>query len=68
MDAAIVDPNDDKLMAVARMESPEYDWAQIAEGLKEGELDLNDPVQVAIKKTVKLFHEETLFAASYLEL
>jgi len=68
MDAAIVDPNDEKLMAVARMESPEYAWAQIAEGLKEGELDLNDPVQVAIKKTVKLFHEETLFAASYLEL
>jgi len=68
MDAAIVDPNDDQLMAVARMESPEYDWALIAEGLKEGELDLNDPQQLAIKKTVKLFHEETLFAASYLEL
>ncbi len=68
MDAAIVDPNDEKLMAVARMESPEYDWAQIAEGLKEGELDLSDPQQLAIKKTVKLFHEETLFAASYLEL
>lgn len=68
MDAAIVDPNDDKLMAVARMESPEYDLVQIAEGLKEGELDLNDPLQLAIKKTVKLFHEETLFAASYLEL
>jgi 5-methyltetrahydrofolate corrinoid/iron sulfur protein methyltransferase len=68
MDAAIVDPNDEKLMAVARMESPEYDWALIAEGLKEGELDLNDPQQLAIKKTVKLFHEETLFAASYLEL
>jgi hypothetical protein len=55
-------------MAVARMESPEYDLTQIAEGLKEGELDLSDPLQVAIKKTVKLFHEETLFAASYLEL
>lgn len=68
MDAAIVDPNDEKLMAVARQQSPEYDWAQIAEGLKEGELDLNDPQQLAIKKTVKLFHEETLFAASYLEL
>ncbi len=68
MDAAIVDPNDAKLMAVARMDSPEYDWALIAEGLKEGELDLNDPQQLAIKKTVKLFHEETLFAASYLEL
>jgi hypothetical protein len=50
------------------MESPEYDLAQIAEGLKEGELDLSDPLQLAIKKTVKLFHEETLFAASYLEL
>jgi cobalamin-dependent methionine synthase I len=68
MDAAIVDPNDEKLMAVARMESPEYEWALIAEGLKEGELDLNDQQQLAIKKTVKLFHEETLFAASYLEL
>jgi 5-methyltetrahydrofolate corrinoid/iron sulfur protein methyltransferase len=68
MDAAIVDPNDAKLMAVARQESPEYDLALIAEGLKEGELDLNDPLQLAIKKTVKLFHEETLFAASYLEL
>ncbi len=68
MDAAIVDPNDEKLMAVARMESPEYDLVQIAEGLKEGELDLSDPLQLAIKKTVKLFHEETLFAASYLEL
>ena len=68
MDGAIVDPNDEKLMAVARMDSPEYDLALIAEGLKEGELDLNDPQQLAIKKTVKLFHEETLFAASYLEL
>jgi len=68
MDGAIVDPNDEKLMAVARMESPEYDLVQIAEGLKEGELDLSDPLHVAIKKTVKLFHEETLFAASYLEL
>jgi len=68
MDAAIVDPNDEKLMAVARQESPEYDLALIAEGLKEGELDLDDPQQLAIKKTVKLFHEETLFAASYLEL
>jgi cobalamin-dependent methionine synthase I len=68
MDAAIVDPNDEKLMAVARQDSPEYDWALVAEGLKEGELDLNDPQQLAIKKTVKLFHEETLFAASYLEL
>ena len=68
MDAAIVDPNDAKLMAVARQESPEYDLSLIAEGLKEGELDLNDPLQLAIKKTVKLFHEETLFAASYLEL
>ncbi|HEY5533075.1 MAG TPA: dihydropteroate synthase [Candidatus Anoxymicrobiaceae bacterium] len=68
MDAAIVDPNDEKLMAVARQESPEYDLALIAEGLKEGELDLSDPLQLAIKKTVKLFHEETLFAASYLEL
>jgi len=68
MDGAIVDPNDEKLMAVARMESPEYDLVQIAEGLKEGELDMNDPLHVAIKKTVKLFHEETLFAASYLEL
>jgi 5-methyltetrahydrofolate corrinoid/iron sulfur protein methyltransferase len=68
MDGAIVDPNDEKLMAVARMESPEYDLTQIAEGLKEGELDMNNPLHVAIKKTVKLFHEETLFAASYLEL
>jgi len=68
MDAAIVDPNDEKLMAVARQESPEYDLALIAEGLKEGQLDLSDPLQLAIKKTVKLFHEETLFAASYLEL
>jgi 5-methyltetrahydrofolate corrinoid/iron sulfur protein methyltransferase len=68
MDAAIVDPNDEKLMAVARMESPEYDLVQIAEGLKEGELDMNNKLHVDIKKTVKLFHEETLFAASYLEL
>lgn len=68
MDAAIVDPNDDELMAVVRKESPEYEWALIAEGLKEGELDLDDPEQLAIKKTVKLFHEETLYADSYLQL
>lgn len=68
MDGAIVDPNDEKLMAVARQESPENEWALIAEGLKEGSLDLSDPDQLAIQKTVKLFHEETLFAASYLEL
>lgn len=68
MDAAIVDPNDEKLMAVAREESPEYEWALIAEGLKEGELDLSDPEQLAVQKTVKLFHEETLYADSYLEL
>ncbi|MDD5749109.1 MAG: dihydropteroate synthase [Actinomycetota bacterium] len=68
MDAAIVDPNDEKLMAVAKKESPEYEYALIAEGIKEGELDLSDPVQLAVHKTVKLFREETLFAASYLEL
>jgi 5-methyltetrahydrofolate corrinoid/iron sulfur protein methyltransferase len=68
MDGAIVDPNDEKLMAVARGESQENEWALIAEGLKEGSLDLSDPQQLAIQKTVKLFHEETLFAASYLEL
>ncbi|MCJ7745970.1 MAG: hypothetical protein MUP40_06765, partial [Actinobacteria bacterium] len=68
MDAAIVDPNDEELMAVARKESPEYGWALIAEGLKEGELDLSDPNQLAVQKTVKLFHEETLYADSYLEL
>ncbi len=68
MDAAIVDPNDEKLMAVARKESPEYEWALIAEGLKEGELDLSDPDQLAVHKTVKLFHEETLYADSYLQL
>jgi len=68
MDSAIVDPNDEKLMAVARQDSPEYGWALIAEGLKEGQLDLSNPDQLAIQKTVKLFHEETLFAASYLEL
>jgi len=68
MDAAIVDPNDEELMAVARQQSPEYEWTLIAEGLKEGELDPSDEKQLAIRKTVKLFHEETLFAASYLEL
>ena len=68
MDAAILDPNDEKLMAVAREESPDYEWALKAEGLKEGELDLSDPEQLAIKKTVKLFHEQTLYADSYLEL
>ena len=68
MDSAIVDPNDEKLMAVARQDSPEYEWALIAEGLKEGQLDLSNTDQLAIQKTVKLFHEETLFAASYLEL
>jgi 5-methyltetrahydrofolate corrinoid/iron sulfur protein methyltransferase len=68
MDAAIVDPNDEKLMAVARKESPEFEWALIAEGLKEGELDPSDPDQRAVVKTVKLFHEETLYADSYLEL
>ncbi|MDD5448797.1 MAG: hypothetical protein PHO53_06520, partial [Actinomycetota bacterium] len=68
MDAAIVDPNDEKLMAVARKKSPEYEWALIAEGLIEGELDLNDPDQLAVHKTVKLFHEETLYADSYLQL
>ena len=68
MDAAIVDPNDEELMAVARQASPEYEWALIAEGLKDGELDLSDENQKAIKKTVKLFHEQTLYADSYLEL
>jgi len=68
MDAAIVDPNDEKLMAITRKESAEYEWALIAEGLKEGQLDVSDPDQLAIQKTVKLFHEETLYADSYLEL
>ncbi|MBU4302594.1 MAG: dihydropteroate synthase [Actinobacteria bacterium] len=69
MDAAIVDPNDEKLMAVAKKESPEYEWALIAEGLKEGELDPNDEEQLAVEKTVRLFQDNApLFAASYLEL
>lgn len=68
MDGVILDPNDEKLMAVARNESPENEWALIAAGLKEGELDLSDPDQLAVKKTVKLFYEETLYADSYLEL
>lgn len=73
MDAAIVDPNDEKLMAVARKESPEYEWAQTAEKIVQGEadksaLDLDDPDQLAVLKTVKLFHEKTLYADSYLEL
>lgn len=68
MNAAILDPNDEQLMAVARRESPEYGWALIAAGLAEGELDHGDPAQVAVEKTVRLFYEKTLFAASYLEL
>jgi 5-methyltetrahydrofolate corrinoid/iron sulfur protein methyltransferase len=68
MDGVILDPNDEKLMAVARNESPENEWALIAAGMKEGELDLSDPDQLAVKKTVKLFYEETLYADSYLEL
>lgn len=68
MDAAILDPNDTELMEVARGESRVNELALIAEGLKEGELDLNDPEQLAVHKTIKLFHEQTLYADSYLEL
>ncbi|MBN1290025.1 MAG: dihydropteroate synthase [Actinobacteria bacterium] len=68
MDAAILDPNDKELMAVARGESSEYELALIGEGLKDGELDLSDPKQLAVHKTLKLFHEQTLYADSYLEL
>ena len=63
--AAIVDPNDDELMAVMK-NNQEY---QIVEKIVNGEaVDESDPLTLKIIKTIRLFTEETLYAHSYLEL
>ncbi len=67
LDAVIMDPNDEGLMAVARG-NEEAEYAKIALGLTEGELDMSDPNQLAVHKTIKLFKEETLYCHSWLEL
>ncbi len=63
--AAIVDPNDEKLMGVAGR-NEEY---QIIEKVVNGEsLDEGDPLVKQVVKTVKVLTEETLYCDSYLQL
>ncbi len=62
--AAIVDPNDEKLMGVANR-NEEY---QIIEKVVSGEVDESNPISVQAWKTYKCFIEETLYCHSYLEL
>jgi 5-methyltetrahydrofolate corrinoid/iron sulfur protein methyltransferase len=63
--AAIVDPNDEKLMGVAGRNA-EY---QIIEKVVNGEsVDESDPLVQQVIKTVKVLTEETLYCDSYLQL
>ncbi len=62
--AAIVDPNDEKLMGVANR-NEEY---QIIEKVVNGEVDEGNPLSVQAWKTYKCFVEETLYCHSYLDL
>jgi 5-methyltetrahydrofolate corrinoid/iron sulfur protein methyltransferase len=63
--AAIVDPNDEVLMAVINKNN-EY---QIVEKIVNGEsVDESDPLTLKLLKTWRVLTEETLYAHSYLEL
>jgi 5-methyltetrahydrofolate corrinoid/iron sulfur protein methyltransferase len=81
LDSAIADPLDEKLNEVIRIIEQRddstpvgrlllalYDKTAAMEGLEPDDVDMSDPDQVAIFKTVRVLDNKTIYAASYLEI
>ncbi len=81
LDAAIADPLDNELMRfmrivenrddstpVGRLLLHLYDTTQAMEPFDPSVVDMNDPEQVAIYKTVRILKNEVIFADSYLRM
>mgnify|MGYP005836122567 CR=1 FL=1 len=81
LDAAIADPLDRELMrfmriietrddstSVGRLLLHLYDTTQSMEPFDPSVVDMNDPEQVAIYKTVRILKNEIIFADSYLKM
>jgi len=81
LDSAIADPLDEKLNEVIRIIEQRddstpvgrllltlYDKTAAMESLEPDDVDMNDPDQVAIFKTVQVLENKTIYAASYLEI
>jgi cobalamin-dependent methionine synthase I len=81
LDAAIADPFDKELMEFIRIVEQRddstplgrlllhlYDSTQNMEEFDPGVVDMNDPAQVAIYKTVRILKNEIIFADSYLKM
>jgi 5-methyltetrahydrofolate corrinoid/iron sulfur protein methyltransferase len=81
LDSAIADPLDEKQNEVIRIieqrddSTPAgkllltlYDKTAAMESLEPDDVDMNDPDQVAIFKTVQILENKVIYAASYLEV
>ena len=81
LDSAIADPLDEKQneviriieqrddsMPVGKLLLTLYDKTAAMESLEPDDVDMNDPDQVAIFKTVQILANKTIYAASYLEV
>jgi len=81
LDSAIADPLDEKQNEVIRIIEQRddstpvgrllltlYDKTAAMESLEPDDVDMNDPDQVAIFKTVRVLENKTIYAASYLEI
>jgi 5-methyltetrahydrofolate corrinoid/iron sulfur protein methyltransferase len=81
LDSAIADPLDEKQNEMIRIIEQRddstpvgkllltlYDKTAAMESLEPDDVDMNDPDQVAIFKTVRVLENRTIYAASYLEI
>lgn len=81
LDSAIADPLDEKQNEMIRIIKQRddstpvgkllltlYDKTAAMESLEPDDVDMNDPDQVAIFKTVQVLENKTIYAASYLEI
>jgi 5-methyltetrahydrofolate corrinoid/iron sulfur protein methyltransferase len=81
LDSAIADPLDEKQNEVIRIIEQRddstpvgkllltlYDKTAAMESLEPDDVDMNDPDQVAIFKTVQILENKVIYAASYLEV
>jgi hypothetical protein len=81
LDTAIADPLDEKQNEVIRIIEQRddstpvgnllltlYDKTAAMESLESDDVDMSDPDQVAIFKTVQVLENKTIYAASYLEI
>jgi cobalamin-dependent methionine synthase I len=81
LDSAIADPLDEKQNEVIRIIEQRddstpvgkllltlYDKTAAMESLEPDDVDMNDPDQVAIFKTVQIMENKTIYAKSYLEV